>query len=86
MVIPMRTTTMIKYCRIWRSSCLSASWWLRGVLVDVRGNDLMLTPFGIGRRVCPGKNLEINIIALWIGRLVHHFEWSLASNAPKDLS
>ncbi|XP_075085062.1 cytochrome P450 78A11-like [Nicotiana tabacum] len=28
-----------------------------GSMVDVRGGDLRLAPFGEGRRVCPGKNL-----------------------------
>ncbi|KAI3504869.1 hypothetical protein L1887_26626 [Cichorium endivia] len=36
-----------------------------------------LLPFGSGRRVCPGAQLAMNLVSLMVGRLLHHFEWSL---------
>lgn len=53
-----------------------------GADVDVRGVDLRLAPFGAGRRVCPGKNLGLTTVGLWVARLVHAFEWVLPDGAP----
>ncbi|TVU30986.1 hypothetical protein EJB05_22647 [Eragrostis curvula] len=53
-----------------------------GADVDVRGGDLRLAPFGAGRRVCPGKNLGLVTVGLWVARLVHAFEWALPAGAP----
>ncbi|OVA17048.1 Cytochrome P450 [Macleaya cordata] len=57
-----------------------------GANVDVRGNDLRLAPFGAGRRVCPGKNLGLVTVSLWVAKLVHHFEWVQDKENPVDLS
>ena len=55
--------------------------------VDVRGGDLRLAPFGAGRRVCPGKNLGLMTVNLWVAKLVHHFKWVQDMGAhPVDLS
>ncbi|KAJ8543742.1 hypothetical protein K7X08_025360 [Anisodus acutangulus] len=43
--------------------------------VDVRGGDLRLAPFGAGRRVCPGKNLGLVTVMLWVAKLVQNFEF-----------
>nr|CAB3499707.1 unnamed protein product [Digitaria exilis] len=53
-----------------------------GADVDVRGGNLRLAPFGAGRRVCPGKNLGLVTVGLWVARLVHAFEWALPEGAP----
>lgn len=57
-----------------------------GVNVDVRGNDLRLAPFGAGRRVCPGKNLGLASVSLWVAKLVQKFEWFVNKEQPVDLS
>ncbi|XP_031492809.1 cytochrome P450 78A11-like [Nymphaea colorata] len=57
-----------------------------GECVDVRGNDLRLAPFGAGRRVCPGKNLGLVTVSLWVAKLVHHFSWAQAPGKAVDLS
>ncbi|GMI86635.1 cytochrome P450, family 78, subfamily A, polypeptide 7 [Hibiscus trionum] len=55
--------------------------------VDVRGGDLRLAPFGAGRRVCPGKNLGLVTVNLWVAKLVQHFKWVQDSDThPVDLS
>ncbi|XP_008811218.2 cytochrome P450 78A11 [Phoenix dactylifera] len=96
MVVPAGTTAMVNMWAITHD----AKVWARpeeflperfmaaegGADVDVRGGDLRLAPFGAGRRVCPGKNLGIATVGLWIARLVHHFEWAPADGAPVDLS
>lgn len=53
---------------------------------DVRGGDLRLAPFGAGRRVCPGKNLGLVTVALWVAKLVHHFNWAEDEDNKVDLS
>ncbi|XP_077217392.1 cytochrome P450 78A7-like [Tasmannia lanceolata] len=57
-----------------------------GANVDVRGNDLRLAPFGAGRRVCPGKNLGLVTVSLWVAKLAHHFKWGPAEGKTVDLS
>ncbi|XP_077213444.1 cytochrome P450 78A7-like [Tasmannia lanceolata] len=57
-----------------------------GADVDVRGNDLRLAPFGAGRRVCPGKNLGLVTVNLWVAKLAHHFKWAPAEGKAVDLS
>ncbi|XP_065873442.1 cytochrome P450 78A7-like [Euphorbia lathyris] len=54
--------------------------------LDVRGGDLRLAPFGAGRRVCPGKNLGLATVALWVAKMVHRFKWVEDSGNPVDLS
>ncbi|XP_055822973.1 cytochrome P450 78A7-like [Solanum dulcamara] len=56
-----------------------------GVNVDVRGCDLRLAPFGAGRRVCPGKNLGLVTVMLWVAKLVQHFEFVEDGPHPVDL-
>lgn len=54
--------------------------------MDVRGGDLRLAPFGAGRRVCPGKNLGLATVNIWVAQLVHRFEWVEEVTKPVDLS
>ncbi|KAL5223474.1 hypothetical protein ABZP36_010113 [Zizania latifolia] len=92
MVVPAGTTTMVN---MWAITHDAAVWadpesfsperFLPsegGADVDVRGGDLRLAPFGAGRRVCPGKNLGLATVTLWVARLVHAFEWSLPEGSP----
>ncbi|XP_010261110.1 PREDICTED: cytochrome P450 78A7-like [Nelumbo nucifera] len=57
-----------------------------GINLDVRGNDTRLAPFGAGRRVCPGKNLGLVTVSLWVAKLVHNFKWVVDPENPVDLS
>ncbi|KAB1219796.1 Cytochrome P450 78A7 [Morella rubra] len=57
-----------------------------GIDVDVRGLDLRLAPFGAGRRVCPGKNLGLVTVSLWVAKLVHNFKWIQHTINPIDLT
>ncbi|XP_039169227.1 cytochrome P450 78A7-like [Eucalyptus grandis] len=54
--------------------------------VDVRGGDRRLAPFGFGRRVCPGKNLGLATVTMWVAELVRRFEWAEHAEYPVDLS
>ncbi|KAL3371113.1 hypothetical protein AABB24_007916 [Solanum stoloniferum] len=95
MVVPSHTTAMVNMWAIthdsdvWENSLefkperfvVSEG----GVNVDVRGGDLRLAPFGAGRRVCPGKNLGLVTVMLWVAKLVQHFEFVEDGAHPVDL-
>ncbi|KAL8508248.1 hypothetical protein ACS0TY_018726 [Phlomoides rotata] len=96
MVVPAGTTAMVN---MWSITHDPAMWEkpleffperfvaeMGGVDVDVRGSDLRLAPFGAGRRVCPGKNLGIVTVALWVAKLVRHYEWAEDGKKGVDLS
>jgi 5-O-(4-coumaroyl)-D-quinate 3'-monooxygenase len=55
--------------------------------IDIKGSDFRVLPFGAGRRVCPGAQLGINLVASMIVHLLHHFEWSLLEGTkPEDVN
>ena len=54
--------------------------------MSVLGSDLRLSPFGSGRRVCPGKMLALATTHLWVAQLLHRFEWAPAAGGGVDLS
>lgn len=92
MVVPAGTTAMVNMWAITHDAAVWADPYAfaperflpseGGADVDVRGGDLRLAPFGAGRRVCPGKNLGLATVGLWVARLVHAFEWALPDGAP----
>ncbi|XP_059309641.1 cytochrome P450 78A7-like [Lycium ferocissimum] len=95
MVVPSQTTAMVNMWTITHDSDV----WENplefkperflvaegGENVDVRGSDLRLAPFGAGRRVCPGKNLGLVTVMLWVAKLVQHFEFLEDGAHPVDL-
>ncbi|XP_039123369.1 cytochrome P450 78A11 [Dioscorea cayenensis subsp. rotundata] len=92
MVVPAGTTTMVNMWAIthdpnvWAQPEEFKPERFLDADVDVRGGDLRLAPFGAGRRVCPGKNLGIVTVGLWIARLIHVYEWVPDQSAPVDLT
>ncbi|PNX78540.1 cytochrome p450 78a4-like protein [Trifolium pratense] len=96
MVVPTNTTTMVNMWAITHDPNVWADPFVfkperfmkseGGVEVDVRGVDLRLAPFGAGRRVCPGRNLGLVTVSLWVARLVHKFHWVQDMTNPIDLS
>ncbi|TKY67868.1 Geraniol 8-hydroxylase [Spatholobus suberectus] len=45
--------------------------------IDVKGRNYELTPFGAGRRICPGLPLAMRMLYLMLGSLVNCFNWKL---------
>uniref|UniRef100_A0A7N2MI74 Cytochrome P450 n=1 Tax=Quercus lobata TaxID=97700 RepID=A0A7N2MI74_QUELO len=45
--------------------------------LDFKGTNFAYTPFGAGRRVCPGQPLATKQVPLILASLVHSFDWFL---------
>ncbi|MED6118195.1 hypothetical protein PIB30_000173 [Stylosanthes scabra] len=71
---------------IWEDAHLFLPERFLGSNIDVKGRDFQLTPFGSGRRICPGSPLAIRMIHVMLGSLVNSFDWKLENNIkPEDM-
>ena len=52
--------------------------------IDVKGRDFELSPFGGGRRICPGMPLAIRMLHLMLGSLLHSFDWKLEDGVEPE--
>nr|ACF85336.1 unknown [Zea mays] len=52
--------------------------------IGVRGHDFQLLPFGSGRRMCPGINLALKVMALTLANLLHGFKWRLPDGVTAE--
>ncbi|XP_075512551.1 cytochrome P450 78A7-like [Primulina tabacum] len=96
MVIPANTTAMVNMWAITHDAAVFQNPLefkperfvpaMGGAEIGLSGGDLRLAPFGAGRRSCPGKNLGLATVALWVAKLVHRFEWAAEEANPVVLS
>jgi cytochrome P450 len=54
--------------------------------VDASGQHFEFTPFGSGRRACPGFLLALQISHLTLARLLQGFEWRTPMNVAVDMA
>ncbi|KOM27577.1 hypothetical protein LR48_Vigan442s001300 [Vigna angularis] len=55
--------------------------------IDVKGRNFELTPFGGGRRICPGMLLATRMLFLMLGSLINSFRWKLEDGfEPEDMN
>ncbi|KAB8086192.1 hypothetical protein EE612_009356 [Oryza sativa] len=54
--------------------------------IDLKGTNYEFTPYGAGRRICPGLALAQVSIEFILATLLYHFNWELPNGAaPKEL-
>lgn len=53
-------------------------------LIDIKGHDFQVIPFGAGRRSCPGIMFSLTLIELVLANLVHEFNWVVPSGVVGD--
>ncbi|CAH8392378.1 unnamed protein product [Eruca vesicaria subsp. sativa] len=55
-----------------------------GKVTDVKGKHYELTPFGAGRRMCPGLPLAVKMVSLMLVSLLYSFDWKLPKTVDMD--
>lgn len=70
--------------KIWDNPTLFSPERFLGSEINFKGHDFQLTPFGSGRRICPGMPLAIRMLHTMLGSLINFFDWKL-ENGDKDI-
>ncbi|XP_064979161.1 cytochrome P450 71A1-like [Musa acuminata AAA Group] len=52
--------------------------------LDFKGKNFEFTPFGSGRRICPGMQLAVATLEVALANLVHQFDWELPLGMTRD--
>ncbi|CAI8617078.1 unnamed protein product [Vicia faba] len=52
--------------------------------INIKGHNFELTPFGAGRRICPGLLLATKVLYLMLGSLINCFNWKVDDKTTID--
>ncbi|KAK2425756.1 geraniol 8-hydroxylase [Trifolium repens] len=55
-----------------------------GTKLDIKGQNFQLTPFGSGRRICPGLPLAMRMLHMMLGSLLISFDWKLENGMKPE--
>jgi cytochrome P450 len=55
-----------------------------GTKLDIKGQNFQLTPFGSGRRICPGLPLAMRMLHMMLGSLLISFDWKLENDMKPE--
>ncbi|XP_061348879.1 geraniol 8-hydroxylase-like [Gastrolobium bilobum] len=71
---------------LWENPNLFSPERFLGSEIDFKGRSFELTPFGAGRRICPGLPLAMRMLFLILGLLINSFDWKLEGGIkPQDM-
>ena len=71
---------------IWDNPSLFSPERFLGSKIDIKGHDFQFTPFGAGRRICPGLTLATRTLHVMLGSLINSFDWRLQNGMkPEDM-
>lgn len=91
-IIPKGTLVLVNVWEIgrdpmfWKDPLVFRPERFQSLELDVRGKDFELTPFGAGRRICPGMPLALRMVQAMLGSMLNSFNWKLEADIePQDL-
>lgn len=70
--------------KVWDNPNLFSPERFLGTKLDIKGQNFQLTPFGSGRRICPGLPLAMRMLHMMLGSLLISFDWKLENGMKPE--